>query len=136
MKDNISPEGLSKMLFPTLDYEFLRAMDEIGQHGFAKYGEDSFEARARRGDHSRGTLLRNAPSNNIAHGQDHGAMYLCGVRHDHFGTLGHQLAAMGFNAMMEYYYSKSDRRKAEAETDRILREASNEPNTGTTEPTP
>jgi hypothetical protein len=39
------------------------------------------------------------------HARDHFDMYLAGELHDRFNTRKHQLAAVAFNAMMEFYYA-------------------------------
>src|SRR5271170_1904035 len=89
-----------------LDPGFLEAMNDIGRYGHEKYGKDSFHHRALVGDRSRGTILeRTSSAAIIKHSQDHGDEYLAGELHDKFGTLGHQLAAAAFNAMMEYYFA-------------------------------
>lgn len=92
----------------TLNEKFLEAMNDIGQYGFNKYGENSFEARAKRGDNSRGEGVLGARTSSLGIGQ-HSAVhyyeYLQGIRHDKFGTLKHQLAAAAFNAMMEFYFA-------------------------------
>lgn len=89
-----------------LDEAFLAAMNEIGKYGHEKYGADSFHARAANGDRSRGTILSRTSSQAIGqHAKDHVDMYLRREAHDKFGTLKHQLAAVAFNAMMEFYFA-------------------------------
>jgi len=39
------------------------------------------------------------------HSWNHFAEYLAGLPHDHFHTRKHQLAAVAFNAMMEFYFA-------------------------------
>lgn len=85
--------------------EFIAAMNDIGRHGHAKYAEQSFQARRAVGDNSRGSLLRTQPTEIARHAQEHFAAYLAGEMHDHFGTRQHQLAAVAFNAMMEFYFA-------------------------------
>jgi len=96
---------VSTTKYPFLNEKFLQAMNEIGEYGHAKYGENSFHARAKKGDKSRGTLVRTQPELIAKHASDHFLMHLQGVKHDHFGTLRHQLAAVAFNAMMEYFFA-------------------------------
>lgn len=85
--------------------KFLVAMNEIGQYGEEKYKAQSFYARALRDDRSRGILLRTRPEHIAAHASEHFEMYLNDELHDHFNTLKHQLAAVAFNAMMEFYFA-------------------------------
>ena len=88
-----------------LNAKFLEAMNDIGRYGNDKYGKDSFHQRAQVGDRSRGTLARCEPEIIAQHANGHFGGYLCGVKHDHFGTRRHQLAAVAFNAMMEFYFA-------------------------------
>lgn len=98
--------ALAEMAKP-LDFllpEFLQAMNDIGRYGLEKYGEDSFQARRIKGDTSR--KLKRCSSQEIAdHAIEHFSMYLNHDPHDHFGTDAHQLAAVAFNAMMEFYFA-------------------------------
>jgi uncharacterized protein involved in copper resistance len=92
-------------MYEFLNPAFLKAMDDIGRYGNDKYGKDSFHQRSKAGDKSRGTLER-AQSEEIAkHAADHFMDANAGIPHDHFGTRTHQLAAVAFNAMMEYYFA-------------------------------
>jgi anthranilate phosphoribosyltransferase len=83
--------------------EFLKAMDEIGQYGHEKYKDKSFQEQRLRGDRSR--IKRCDPKEIASHASAHYASYLRGELHDHFHTRKHQLAAVAFNAMMEFYYA-------------------------------
>lgn len=94
--------------YPYLDPDFLKLMNEIGEYGHAKYKEHSFHARALSGDHSRPPLDRHSSEAIIAHGQEHGNMYLRGELHDKFGTREHQLAASSFNFMMEFFFMRGE----------------------------
>lgn len=87
-----------------LSQEFLEAMNDIGRYGFEKYGADSFQARRQNGDRSR-MLKRCEPQAIADHAREHFSMYLNHEPHDHFGTDRHQLAAVAFNAMMEFYFA-------------------------------
>lgn len=87
--------------------EFIKAMEDIGEYGFEKYGKDSFEVLAQQDNRIRS--VRTAC--NTDHIFDHNAAYIRGELHDHFGTLKHQLAAVAFNAMMEFYYARLDEEK-------------------------
>lgn len=88
--------------------EFLQAMDDIGRYGAEKYGVDSFQHRRIEGDRSRGPLARTKPESIAQHAASHFLMHLEGSLHDHFGTRRHQLAAVAFNAMMEFYFAGLD----------------------------
>ncbi|MDE2101012.1 MAG: hypothetical protein KGL39_27445 [Patescibacteria group bacterium] len=91
-----------------LNPAFLAAMDDIGRYGYEKYGEQSFQHRQLAGDRSRGKLARTLPLEIANHAREHFAMYLADVPHDHFKTRKHQLAAVAFNAMMEFYFAALD----------------------------
>lgn len=92
--------------FRFLSQKFLQAMNEIGEYGHVKYGENSFHARAEKGDKSRGSILsRTGSIAIIRHSQEHGDAYLRGELHDHFGTRRHQLAAQAYNPMMEFFFA-------------------------------
>lgn len=85
--------------------EFLEAMNDIGRYGHQKYGESSFHYRATIGDSSRGTIERTKSEAIRDHASAHFQMHVDGIPHDHFGTMRHQLAAVAFNAMMEFYFA-------------------------------
>jgi hypothetical protein len=87
---------------------FIEAMNDIGRYGHEKYGEFSFHHRATVGDNTRGDHPRTKPEAIAEHARTHFQMHIDGVRHDHFGTRKHQLAAVAFNAMMEYYFAGLD----------------------------
>lgn len=80
-------------------------MNDIGRYGHEKYGKDSFHYRARMGDNSRGYLERTRPEAIRDHAAAHFQMHVDGIPHDHFNTRRHQLAAVAFNAMMEFYFA-------------------------------
>jgi hypothetical protein len=85
-----------------LNSKFIEAMNDIGRYGFEKYGPLPRERSAHR-DPSRVT------SDAIAeHADDHFHAYLRGIPHDHFNTRRHQLAAVAFNAMMEFHFAGLD----------------------------
>lgn len=98
------PAGPHEFLVPA----FIDAMNDIGRYGFEKYGPDSFQQRRLSGDHSRGGLKRTEPQVIADHARDHFEQYLSHVPHDHFGTVKHQLAAVAYNAMMEFYFACAD----------------------------
>lgn len=83
--------------------EFLKAMNDIGAYGHQRYAEASFHHRRVSGDRTRDA--RTKATVIAGHALDHFDMYLRGELHDHFHTKKHQLAAVAFNAMMEYYFA-------------------------------
>lgn len=92
------------------DYEFLsrrflQAMNDIGRYGFEKYGPQSFHARRKQGDTSRGSWSRCSTTEIGEHVREHYRQYMAKIPHDKFGTRRHQLAAAAFNAMMEFYFA-------------------------------
>ena len=86
-----------------LNEEFLTLMNDIGRLGREKFGLDSIEAS---GDKTRKNPRHQA---NMLHAYRHITAYEDGVKHDHFGTLDHQLAAVAFNAMLEFWFSQHER---------------------------
>lgn len=94
----------SRNQYQFLDYTFLKAMNEIGQYGHVKYAEESYHHRATLGDRSRGSD-RTSSQALADHAGEHFQMYLRGELHDHFRTRRHQLAAVAFNSMMEFYFA-------------------------------
>jgi hypothetical protein len=102
-------------LQPNYDFlipAFLEAMNDIGRYGHEKYGEQSFQYRRRQGDLSRGSLKRCQPQTLADHAREHFSMYMNHEPHDHFGTDKHQLAAVAFNAMMEFYFAGLDNKES------------------------
>lgn len=84
---------------------FVKLMDDIGRLGFEKYGDKSFHAGRVEGDHTR-RHARTTTLHITAHASGHIAAYELGEKHDKLHTLKHQLAAVAFNAMMEYWYAE------------------------------
>lgn len=84
--------------------KFIEAMADIGRYGYEKYGEQSFEILAARGIRGRPSE-RTALEAIAAHAAEHFQQHLRGELHDRFGTRRHQLAAVAFNAMMEYHFA-------------------------------
>ena len=74
---------------------FLAAMEEIGSYGEEKYGDKSFIRNPVRHERTETPEI-------ASHIRDHFFQYEVGTLHDHFGTKRHQLAAVAFNAMMEF----------------------------------
>ncbi|MBU6231358.1 hypothetical protein KGP36_01715 [Patescibacteria group bacterium] len=86
-----------------LEPGFLEAMNDIGRYGHEKYGKNSYQRRRELGDRSRSSK-RVTKWALFKHGVRHWIAYLLGDKHDHFGTREHNLAAVAFNVMMEYYF--------------------------------
>lgn len=87
--------------FPSISYDFIAAMDEIGKLGRDKYADDAIECRIRRGDRSR--FSKRIYAREIArHSANHFDEYIDGILHDVYHTRKHQLAAAAFNPMMEF----------------------------------
>jgi hypothetical protein len=77
-----------------LNWDFIKLQAEIAAHAKAKYGQIEQYADGRlEGEKS--------PLNHMA---EHMRMYMAREEHDKFGTLKHQLAAIAYNASMEFYY--------------------------------
>lgn len=100
------PEPQYKFLIP----DFLELMNDIGRYGEEKYGAESFHQRMKAGDTSRGELERTQAQTIANHAFRHFYDYLSFTPHDHFGTDKHQLAAVAFNAMLEFYFSQHEQR--------------------------
>jgi hypothetical protein len=94
-----------------LSTAFLQAMNDIGRYGAEKYGEESSEHRRLLGDKSRGKNPRTSTQSISDHIRGHLSEYQNKVKHDHFGDEAHQLAAVAFNAMMEFYFANSEEEK-------------------------
>lgn len=83
-------------LYHLLNWDFIKDMARIAAYAHAKYGSVQQYTDSRlSGDKS--------PVNHMI---EHIRMYQCEEKHDHFGTVEMQLAAVAYNAMMEYYYYK------------------------------
>jgi hypothetical protein len=82
-----------------LNAAFLEAMDEIGAYGFGVYGE----LPRRREDHRNPERVTTIEI--LQHARDHFLAYALNTPHDHFQTRRHQLAAVAFNAMMEFQFA-------------------------------
>lgn len=88
--------------------EFIDAMKDIGDYGYEKYGVNSFEYAALKDNRLRSVRTANC----LEHAEDHIKDYSLRIPHDHYRTLKHQLAAVAFNAMMEFYYARLDEEKS------------------------
>lgn len=87
--------------------EFIAAMEDIGRYGYEKYGIDSFQHKRINDNRERHIPRTQAPAI-LNHIGQHVGAYGLGIRHDHFKTRRHQLAAIAFNAMMEFWYAGLD----------------------------
>jgi hypothetical protein len=87
-----------------LNPDFLALMNDIGRLGHEKFGDDAIEVT---GDTSR-TNPRHQRGMNMLHAYRHITAYEDGVKHDHFGDLKHQLAAVSFNCMIEFWFSQHE----------------------------
>lgn len=79
--------------YDILDSAFLHLMAEIAHYGAEKYGDYNYKESRLAGGKSP-----------INHMYMHLHQYKQGIVHDKYGDLSHQLAAIAFNAMMEFYY--------------------------------
>ena len=93
------------MTYQFLDKTFLSAMNDIGRLGFEKYRDQSFHALRTAATGRSPNDPRTARKAICRHIQEHVAAYEDGTPHDVFQTLGHQMAAVAFNAMMEFYFA-------------------------------
>lgn len=77
-----------------LNWNFIKLMAEIANYACTKYGSAE--------QYTNGRLEgQRSPINHIA---EHMRAYMAREQHDKFGDLDHQLAAIAYNAMMEFYY--------------------------------
>jgi maltooligosyltrehalose synthase len=85
-------------------------MEDIGQLGIEKYGDNSIVQKFGKGDFSR--TYRTWTGEILDHIQNHALEYRNGILHDVFKTRVHQLAAIAFNAMIEAQYIESEYQQA------------------------
>lgn len=102
MGDNqVVVDGLVKrhpvdFLYNKLNWDFIKLLAQIAQYAEGKYGAaEQYREAELTGDGS--------PMNHMA---EHMRAYMAGESHDHFGGQEYQLAAIAYNAMMEYFYFK------------------------------
>jgi hypothetical protein len=77
-----------------LNWDFIKLQAEIAGYAKGKYGKIE--------QYTNGRLEgEKSPLNHMA---EHMRMYMAREEHDKFGTLKHQLAAIAYNASMEFYY--------------------------------
>jgi hypothetical protein len=81
-------------LWSKLNWDFLKMLAEIAQYAEGKYGSAEQYTNAR---------LENQASP-INHIYEHLRQYQAGEPHDRFGDSRYHLAAIAYNAMMEYFY--------------------------------
>lgn len=80
--------------YDALNWEFIKLLAEIAKLAEEKYGSPE--------QYTNGRLEgEKSPVNHIG---EHLRMYIAREPHDHFGGLKHQLAAIAYNAMMEFHY--------------------------------
>ena len=80
--------------YQALNWNFIKLMAEIANYAADKYGSAE--------QYTNGRLEgQRSPLNHIA---EHMRAYMARECHDHFEDLDHQLAAIAYNAMMEFYY--------------------------------
>jgi len=95
----VKPEAIRDSVgyrYDVLYWNFIHAMAEIGHIGAEKYGDLNYQQSKLRRDKS--------PVNHMA---NHLRQYINGEKHDKLGDRKYQLAAIAFNAMMEFYYSEN-----------------------------
>lgn len=91
--------------------DFVNIMIEIDAYGRAKHGEKSTQARIESGNYTRWDRIETEALAN--HADDHFQNYSLGIKHDYFHTLGHQLGAVAFNALMEFKLARLEKEKAD-----------------------
>lgn len=98
--------------FPYVSAKFIDAINDIGKHGHEKYGDYVYHAtrqpKARRKDGARWTSRAMCE-----HADAHFYAYTEGCTHDHFGTRRHDLAAVAYNAMLEFLFAGLDEEEFE-----------------------
>lgn len=77
-----------------LNWDFLRLLADIASYAAGKYGSAEQYVNAR----------LEGEKSPVNHMYEHLRAFQAGELHDHFGTLEHQLAAVAYNAMIEYAY--------------------------------
>lgn len=83
-------------LWSKLNWDFLKLLAEIAHYAEGKYGSaEQYTAARLEGEKSP-----------INHAFEHLRAYSAGEKHDKFGTHEHQLAAVAYNVMMEFFYQK------------------------------
>jgi len=81
-------------LWSKLNWDFLKMLAEIAHYAEGKYGCAEQYTKSR----------LEGQDSPINHAFEHLRKYAAGEKHDKFGTLEHQLAAVAYNVMMEFFY--------------------------------
>lgn len=80
--------------YDALNWDFIKCLAQIARHAEEKYGSPE--------QYKDGRLEgQKGPINHI---YEHLRMYVAGEAHDHFNDPRYHLAAVAYNAMMEYLY--------------------------------
>jgi hypothetical protein len=93
--DNVKRQPIS-YLWSSLNWEFLRLLADIASYAEGKYGAAE--------QYTEGRLV--GDKSPVNHMFEHLRAYIAREPHDRYGTAEHQLAAIAYNAMMEYFYLK------------------------------
>ena len=80
--------------YDSLNHDFIKMLAEIAYYAGIKYGSPEQYATGR-------LTGEKSPVNHI---YEHLRQYQTGEQHDHFKDSRYHLAAIAYNAMMEYYY--------------------------------
>jgi hypothetical protein len=83
--------------FDALNWNFLKIMAQLAHFASIKYGKPEQYIGAR-------LIEGRSPMNHIA---EHMRQYMAGEAHDHFGDPAFHLAAIAYNAMMEFFYLRT-----------------------------
>lgn len=83
--------------YDVLYWNFIHAMAEIGHIGAEKYGDFNYQQS--------GLIREKSPVNHMA---NHLRQYINREHHDKLGDVKYQLAAIAFNAMMEFWHWEND----------------------------
>ena len=94
--NNNQPKEYNRVLI-----NFIKVLNEIADYGYKKHGNNSFQQQMILG--TRDYSDRVNPEAFREHSDGHFYEVVIKCKHDHFGTLKHQLGAVAFNAMMAYY---------------------------------
>jgi len=93
----------AKKTYEFLNEDFLVLMNDIGRLGHEKFGADAIEVS---GDGRK--IKRHQSEEILRHVRQHLTDYENGVEHDKLSTVGAHLAAAAFNAMLEFYFFRSN----------------------------
>lgn len=94
--ENETKRQLVTYRYDALNHDFIKCMAEIAFYAQEKYGSpEQYKHTRLEGE--------KGPINHI---YEHLRAYQAGDEHDHFGGMRHQLAAVAYNAMMEFLYAE------------------------------